>query len=313
MTVAQPGTGNEDDYRELLGSLRRWNRWGQDDERGAVNLITEDKTRRAAHAVRHGRTVSLSRPIATAPAPDTPYPAQHYMRRRDRGDGTTGAAVDYLAIAFHGQSTTHIDALCHMWNRDGMWNGRDPDVEITFDRANFGGIHHWAGGIVTRGVLLDVAAGRANDYVDETAPVTSEELREICERTDLVIDPGDALVVYSGRENWERATGMSWGEVGPDKYGNRPGLDVSCIEFFHDVDCSLVVWDMMDAMPNRYGVFYATHGALFTLGIGLLDNAYLRPLATACRQFGQSDFLLIVSPLNIEGGTGSPVNPLAVL
>jgi kynurenine formamidase len=311
VTVEQNLT--EDDFRQKLSGLRNWNRWGADDQRGAVNLITQDSVRQAAQLVQLGQTVSMCRPFPKTPAANNLNPAQHFMRRRFRGDGTSGSAVDYIAINYHGQASTHLDALCHVWNRDGMWNGRNPDDEVTYDGVTWGGVEHWADGIVGRGVLLDVAEGRSKGYVDLAEPVTADELRGVATATGVQLEPGDILVIHSGRDAWERARKRLWGAPDSDGSEDRPGLHASCLEFFHEVDCSLIIWDMMDAKPNDYGVPHTTHAALFNQGVGLLDNALLEPLALACRQQRRSTFMVAVAPLKIIGGTGSPVNPLAIL
>ena len=57
-------------------------------------------------------------------------------------------------------ASTHLDALCHTWDEDAMWNGRDPKKEITFDGATFGSVEHWAEGLLTRAVMLDVPRHR---------------------------------------------------------------------------------------------------------------------------------------------------------
>jgi hypothetical protein len=298
-----------EEYRRRLVPLRNWGRWGVDDQKGAVNLITAEKTLDGVRSVRLGMSVSLSRPFPTAPAPNNTFPASHYMNSLDFGGGE-GAAVDYIGIAYHGQATTHLDALCHVWDENGMWNGRDPVAAVGFSGVSWGGVEQWSAGLVTRGVLLDVAGNREDGYVDVDEPVTPEELSRLAEGLD--VKAGDALVIHSGRDAWEAATGRSWSAAVPTP-NERPGLASSCLEFFRATDCSVVIWDMADARPNEYGVSWGTHAALFTLGLGLLDNALLTPLAEICREHNRTDFLVVVAPLIIEGGTGSPVNPLAVL
>jgi hypothetical protein len=75
----------------------------------------------------------------------------------------------------------------------------------------------------------------------------------------------------------------------------------------------LLVWDMMDFTPNGYDLAWSVHGSIFAYGIGLLDNALLQPLAEACAEEGRYEFMLTVNPLRVVGGTGSPVNPVAIL
>ena len=288
-----------------------WGRWGKDDQVGAINLITPAKRVAATRLVRSGRAVSLSREFPTQPGPGNAFPAQHWMRTVPRGSG--GFAADYYGVFYHGVQSTHIDALCHTWDEEAMWNGRDPKKEITFDGATFGSIDHWAEGIITRGVLLDVPRHRGVPCVTQDAPVHGWELEDILSKRNIKLEPGDAICVYSGRDQWQaqnpnRSYSVPFG-AGPL---DRPGLHISCLPFLRDHDVSLLVWDMLDHLPIGYDVPWAVHACLFTYGVALLDNALLEPLSAACREEDRDDFMLVIAPLRVIGGTGSPTNPLAV-
>jgi kynurenine formamidase len=254
--------------------------------------------------VRSGRAVSLSREFPKTPALNNPTPAQHYMKLLDRGAG--GAAIDYYGVSYHGQASTHLDSLCHVWNEDGMWNGRAPADEISFDGARFGAITNWSTGIITRGVLLDVPRFRGEPFVTQERPIHGWELEDVAAAQGVALEPGDALVVYGGREAWDRVNPI-WGSG-----TSRPGLHASCLPFIRDNDASLLVWDMMDHSPNGYDVPWSVHGVIFAYGVGLVDNALLEPLAAACAEEGRYEFMLMVLPLVVVGGTGSPANPVAL-
>jgi kynurenine formamidase len=292
------------EIESYLKEKNNWGRWGRDDQKGTVNLITAQKRAAAAKLVRNGRAVSLSRPFPKQPAPNNPTPAQHFMRRLDRPGGA-GAALDYYGIFYHGFAATHLDALCHVWDKDGLYNGRDPQQVLTFDGATANDVDQWPTGLVTRGVLLDVPRHRGQPFVTQDRPVHSWELEEIAKAQGVTVGPGDALCVYSGREAW-------W-DTKPD-WNNpaRPGLDASCLAFLRDHDVAVLVWDMMDASPNPYGLPWGVHGAVFAYGLALVDNALLQPLAEACAQERRYEFMLSVLPLRVPGGTGSPVNPVAL-
>jgi len=292
------------EVESYLRDRRNWGRWGADDQVGAVNLITPEKRASAAGLVRSGRAVSLSRPFPKEPAVNNPTPAQHFMKLLDRGQG--GAAIDYYGISYHGQATTHLDSLCHVWNQDGMWNGRDPAKEIGFDGAKFGAITNWPTGIITRGVLLDVPRFRGEPFVTHEQPIHGWELAEVARAEGVQLEPGDALVVYGGREAWDRVN-PTWGSGAA-----RPGLHASCLPFIRDSDAALLVWDMMDFMPNGYDIPWSVHAVIFAYGVGLVDNALLEPLAQACAEENRYEFMLMVLPLVVPGGTGSPLNPVAL-
>jgi kynurenine formamidase len=281
-------TSNAFDYKP------NWGRWGPDDQKGAVNLITPARRAAAAALVKTGRAVSLSRTFT---------PPQHYLRiNADRG-----SVVDYYGFEYHGVALTHVDALSHMWDRTGMWNGRDPAKEIDTSGVRFADITAFGDGLITRGVLLDVPRHRKTSHVVAGRPVTGEELEAIEKEQGVTVGSGDALMVYSGREALTR-TGAAYGSATEA----RPGLDASCARFIRDRDVSVMAWDMHDALPDPGGHRWPAHGVLYTYGVALVDNALLEPLAQACAEERRYEFMFIALPLKVARGTGSPVNPIAL-
>jgi kynurenine formamidase len=295
-----------EDVQALLRDRRNWGRWGDDDQRGAVNLITPEKRAAAAKLVRSGRAVSLSRDFPTKPGPHNPIPMKHSVSTMDHEGG--GAALDHLSFVFHGFTATHVDALCHVWDQNGLWNGRDAST-IQPDGVTFGGIEAWRDGITTRGVLLDVPKHRGEPFVTIEKPVHGSELEAVAKAQRVSVEPGDALVLYGGREKFAAAN-PDWRME--SLRSPTPGFDASCLAFIRDHDVSAVVWDMLDAGPNQYGVPWSVHGAIFAYGIALVDNALVEPLANACAEEGRYEFMLTFAPIPIVGGTGSPVNPIAL-
>jgi putative cyclase len=303
----------EKEVKSWLRDRRNCGRSGKDDQLGAMNLITPAKRVAASRLVKSGRTVSLSRPFPKEPNINNVFPAQHFMKTHPRGTG--GFAADFYGIYYHGIASTHIDALCHTWDDEAMWNGRDPKKEITFEGAKFGSIEHWSGGILTRGVMLDVPRHRGVSSVTHETPVHGWELEEIVSKRGIRLEPGDAICVYAGREAWqaERPDTPYGRPFGPNpQTQQRPGLHVSCLPFLRDHDVSILVWDMLDHLPIGYDIPWAVHACLFTYGTALLDNALLEPLAKACVEENRDEFMLFISPLPVTGGTGSPANPIAV-
>ena len=290
----QPPAGDTFPYRP------NWGRWGANDSKGAVNLITPEKIREAAGLVKTGRAVSLSRPYA---------PEQQYVRINDRR-ATTGASsiIDYYGSNYHGVNVTHVDALSHVWDRAGMWNGRDPDKELDTFGPHFADIAAFSSGLITRGVLLDVPRYRQAPFVTVAEPVRGEELEAIAKDQNVTIRPGDALLVYSGREAFAREAGAPYGPAS----AQRPGLHQSCAKFVRDTDVAVLCWDMHDAMPDPQGLAWPMHRVLYRYGVPLVDNALLEPLAKACLEEKRQEFMFVALPLNIPRGTGSPANPIAL-
>ncbi len=293
--VAARPVPTPEEFEASIREWRNWGRWGEDDQKGAINLITPEKRRSAAGLVRSGVSVSLSRPLR---------PAQQFVRSDPR-PGERGSAIDYLGFIYHGFTATHIDALCHIWGADGGWNGSNPVETITSRGATFGHVEAWKDGIVTRGVLLDVPRHRGTPHVTLESPVHGAELEAIANDEGVMLEPGDAVLVYSGRETWERAGGDL--TLTP-----RPGLHPSCAEFIRDHDVALLGWDMMDATAAEYGAD-PMHVLLWAYGVALLDNASFEDLSAACAEQGRFEFMFAALPLRVEGGTGSPANPVALL
>src|SRR5271155_5039397 len=142
-------------------TLSNWGRWGEDDQMGALNLITPQVTAAAAAAVRSGRSVSCARALDTVSSADNPSPVAHHMT----GTATEGMGADYFALSPHGFATSHIDALCHIFHEGRLYNGY-PAESVTAHGATKLGIHRLRDGIVTRGVLLDIPALRGVEALD---------------------------------------------------------------------------------------------------------------------------------------------------
>lgn len=306
------GPGLAPPAAQLLGRLAsrsNWGRWGADDERGALNLLTPGKRRAACHGVRSGRTFSLSRPLDESLGREEPYfdRFDHQVWTVDAPAGDGGVAGERYRCTFHGYDITHMDALCHLWGAAGMWNGRDPATAIADGTSSWADIDKWADGVVTRGVLFDVPRHRGVPYVRSGEPVHGDELEAVAAAQGVTLEPGDAVLVCCGRERWS-AEHPDW-SLGR----RRPGLHASCLDFLRDHDVSVVVWDQADEVPNELGLFTTVHNALWAFGTALVDNALLEPLAEACAEESRAEVLLVVAPLRIVGGSGCPVNPLAVL
>ena len=297
-----------DEFQHLLHQQNNWGRWGNDDQVGALNLVTPEKRREALSLVRSGQSISLSRPFPSKPAPNNPLPAQQHLLREKFPHA--GASIDYYGISYHGAAATHVDALCHVWDEAGMWNGRNPDDELSSFGSRWAGVGNWRNGLISRGVLIDIPGFRGTDYVSLDRPIHDDELDAICAHQRVEIQPGDALAVYSGRDRWDAEHGDAiWGSIATE----RPGLHASCLRFLRSHDVAILAWDMMDAFPYDWEVRSTVHAAISAFGVALVDNCELSDLAQVCRAEKRYEFAFVLSPLFVEGGTGSPANPLALL
>ena len=293
--AAQGSAPSTEEMAEFYRTRRNWGRWGDNDQVGAINLITPQKRAAAAALVRSGRTVSLSRIFE---------PPQQFIQKSDLGASGAGYVMDYYGFIYHGATITHVDALCHIWDADGAWQGRDPDEIIDTSGASFADITNWSGGIITKGVFIDVPKHRGVPHVTRDEPVHGAEIEEIARAQGVSVEPGDALIVHSG---WQ-----AYQDSDERRAGGGAGLHASCAEFVRDHDVALLGWDLMDARMGLDGLAWPMHGVLFNFGVALMDNALLEPLAEACAEEERYEFMFMLLPLRVARGTGSPANPVAM-
>jgi kynurenine formamidase len=221
-----------------------------------------------------------------------------------------GGCGDYVGVSYHGFANTHIDALCHIYTADGKIYGGRPTSEITAEGARTNSVEHWRSGIVTRGVLYDVARHRGIDHVTFEEPVHGWELLDIAASHGITPNAGDAVLVRAG------ATAFWQKHPEHQPAWTAPGLHATVLEFLYDTNAALLGWDLMEA-PNQ-DEYRAPAMPIHTIaipymGLPLLDNADFDTLGEACAAAGRWEFMLTIAPLVVIGGTGSPVNPIAVL
>ncbi len=296
---------------ELLQRVSNWGRWGKDDQRGALNYITDKKRVAASKLVQTGERVSLSRPLPTQPARDNPTPVTHLMIRSGQTGHPLGSfgCADYFAIEPHGLATTHLDALCHHFWRGKMYNGFDTS-EIDFQGANKCAIDVARDGIIGRGVLLDIPKIRKVEWIEPGDAIYPEDL-EAAERDHRVtVGEGDVMLLRTGRFTLRRAKGASAMTTG------MPGLHASCLEWLHERKIAVLGSDAIsDVLPTPYEapLKMPIHtGTLVMMGVHLIDNAELDPLASKCARDGRYAFMFSLLPLVLERGTASPANPVAL-
>jgi kynurenine formamidase len=296
---------------DLLESVSNWGRWGKDDQRGALNYITNEKRAAAARLVQTGETISLSLPLATRPASDNPTPVTHLMIRSGNVGHPLGSwgCADYFAIEPHGLATTHLDALCHHFYRGKMFNDFDY-TEVDFQGAHKCAIDVARMGVISRGVLLDIPKIRHTEWVEPGDAIYPEDL-EAAERDHRVqVAEGDVLLVRTGRFKLRRAKGVR------AILSAMPGLHASCLKWLFDRKVAVLGSDAVsDVLPTTYDppLKMPIHtGTLVMMGVHLLDNADLEALAEKCARDSRYAFMFNLLPLVLERGTGSPANPIAL-
>ena len=292
-----------------------WGRWGDDDERGALNFIDAAKRRTAAAEIQLGETVSCARELPVHPSVENPRPALHMMTRGGDDCVIPGlgmeSTADFVGVAFHGMATSHIDALCHVFVDGQMYNGF-PASDVKSTGAVHGSIMAAKDGIVGRGVLLDVCRTTGVDYLEPGTAITVADLEAAEAAQGVTVGEGDILLVSTGRDTRRASTGP-WHPFADGLAGLHP----ECIPWLHERCISVLGCDgVSDVLPGNHPddwIMPIHQCAIVAMGVHLLDNLCLDRLAAACAQHEKWSFLFTVAPLRVEGGTGSPANPIAVL
>lgn len=312
VTSAAGASPTTEELDSLFSSLQAWDRWGSTDERGTLNHLTPARVAAAGEWVRTGETVSLSRDLSTDPLPELPHPVQHHMLASGDALDSSGipgyeATRDYLALDIHGLWTTHVDALSHMFVRGRMYGGRPPS-DVRSDGARANTVLSMAAGVVGRGVLLDVPRALGVDPLSPGHQVIPADLDAAEAAEGVSVGPGDILLVMTGREARRREQ---------SQFDGLAGLHPSCLGWIAQREVALLGSDgISDPIPlagSAEWPFPVHQIGIVAMGMPLLDNAATEQLSARCAEGGRWAFLFSMGPLRIPGGTGCPVNPLAVL
>ncbi|MGH9505155.1 MAG: cyclase family protein [Terriglobales bacterium] len=289
----------------MVESLSNWGRWGKSDERGALNLITPQKRQAAAREVEEGISVSLAHNVIKTKL-DGSQPFEHRMISTGQTPGAEGA-MDIYSVQYHGYSQTHMDALAHVFHNGKMYNGFSQH-EVTDTGAGKLSVINIKSGIFTRGILMDFPQLLGVPYLDGKRAIYPEDLDAWEKKTGIRIKSGDAIFIRTGR--WAR-----WkSQGGWDVESDSAGLDVSSMPWFRKRDVAMMGSDLaLDVMPSGVeGVKLPVHLiTIFAMGAPILDNCDLEALSQELGSRHRVTFLLTVAPLAVDGGTGSPVNPVA--
>jgi kynurenine formamidase len=295
---------DEDELTGLFERCSNRGRWGADDELGTLNYITNEKRLAAAALVRIGRTVSIGRDMSTVADRVNTDPVRHRMLY---DQDPPVSAVDSIELSTHGFALTHLDAITHVFWHGQAYNGQRAAEVLSTAGLRSGSVYAQRNGIVTRGVLLDVAAARGVPYLAPGETVTAVDLTAAEEHAGVRVERGDAVLVHVGLERREADQGL-------EDPAARAGLDADCLPWLHDREIAVYSGDCVERIPYpSKAVPLPLHQiGLVAMGLVLLDCPRMSELVATCSDTGRHEFLLAVAPLRLRGATGSPVNPLCV-
>ena len=212
-------------------------------------------------------------------------------------------------MSFHGQTVAHIDTWCHFFENGQMYNGVPVQGNLSPDTGCAkGGIMNWKEGITTRAVLYDIAQLKGVDWVDPAMPIRRADLEAWEKKAGVKIGPGDIPLLYIGR--WKRRAAL-----GPS---NSPvaGYYADTIPWMHERLPSFIGHDFnidWNPRPGWEGLRNPIHVAVLNwMGINIVECLDLEQAVQTARRLNRYEFAITFAPLPVEGGTGSPVNPIAI-
>ncbi|MDT0448840.1 cyclase family protein [Streptomyces hesseae] len=302
------------EFYELAKRVNNWGRWGEGDEIGTLNLITDAVVREAAATVAGGRRVPLALPLhqdgvqtGVIPGRINPLHTMVAINVELFGPGTVATSDDIVTMGL--QAGTHWDGLSHASHGGKLYNGRPADSITAQSRSAFHGVEK-PGHIVSRGVLLDVARARGVDRLDGDHAVTPEDLEAAEELARVTVRPGDIVLVR---------TGQIQRFLAGDKHAYAhpsPGLSIRTPEWFHARDVAAVANDTLTFEifpPEITDLWMPVHALdLVEMGMPQGQNWNLEELSTVCAEERRYAFFLAAMPEPFVGGTGTPVAPVAI-
>ncbi len=292
--------------------LSNWGRWGKDDQKGTLNLITPEKRKQAAGLVKEGFAISMAHDALTEKAIDNPNPYEDTM-------GAVGpvAAVDKITVSFHGFAHTHFDALGHHFFEGKSYNGYPQKQYVTMEGgAMKDGVINAKDGVFTRAILMDIPRLKHVEYIEPGTPIYVEDLEAWERQAGVKVSAGDAVFIRTGR--WiRRAKSGPW-DVGK----SAAGLDASVIPWLKQRDVALIGSESALSVQPMPATTTLTSPDVVTgpihnfvlvmLGMNIVDDMDLDKVSEAAATRKRWMFAITMAPLPMPKGTGSPINPTAI-
>ncbi len=304
------------DLLELAAEVSNWGRWGPADELGTLNLIDDAAVLRGVAAVRTGARIPLAirldangPQLGTIPGRINPLHAMVAINTAYTGDVDDFCGSDDT-ITMGLQACTHWDALAHVGYSGLLYNGFPASTTTAEGGASRCGIHR-VGSIVSRGILLDVARALGHDTLPPRHMIREADLEAAVELAGVPPEPGDVVLVRTGQMRFLRARDREGYTL-----GEQPGLTTDTIRWMRRHDVAAVATDTlaMEVYPcEDPAVLFPVHMIqLRDMGLTQGQNFDLEALSANCAADGTYEMLLVANPEPVTGGTGAPVNPVAV-
>ena len=292
-------------WRPPPDSERCPSKWGADDQRGSGNHMGPESVLRAARLIETGQVFELGRVLEES----MPLPAARQFdifTKRTRYDAGSNrrSSNEELVVSEIGQVGTQFDTFSHQMIGDSLYNCANVADIVTRTGFTKFGVEQ-VGALMTRGVLIDVAALKRVPVLPNSYEITPQDLQDALAAQRLTLQPGDAVLIHTG---W----GTHWGKDNARYQASSPGIGVAAAEWLARQDPMLVGADngAVEISPNPDPQLTGpVHQLMLVVnGIHLLENLRLDELAAGRAH----EFAFILEPLKIRGGTGSTVAPIAI-
>ena len=280
--------------------------WGAADERGAANLMSPETVLRATRLIKEGKVWELGKVLEPS-IPKFGLRQYSIQTQRTAGPGGRNAQIgnEEVVTTELGQVGTQFDGLAHIGIGDDLYNCNKNAAVATRNGFTKLGIEK-VGALMTRGVMLDIAALRGQDILPANYEVTAADLQAALQQQGLApINKGDVVLVRTG---WGRHYVVNY----PTFNSGQPGIGIGAAEWLASRNIMLVGSDNwgIEIFPNPdKDLRFPVHQIMLTVhGIYQIENMDLEGLSRE----KVYEFAFIVQPLKIKGGTGSTVAPIAI-
>ena len=303
------------EFEEMFEQVSNWGRWGDDDEIGTMNLVTNEKRRQAAALVRTGIAVSLAHTLVTEQAVDMPNAPGRSMGPFEMTGG--GSSFRY---GFHSTTHSHVDAICQFDYQGELYNGFKVSEVKGPNGCTKSGIEVNKVGFTTRGVLMDIPRLKGVPYLEPGTPVYPEDFEAWEKEAGVTVQPGDAIFLRTGR--WARRAAVGpWNLIPADPVAGEAGYHPSTVPWLRQRDVAIIAADVSnDVRPSgvpqevRARVRGMPVHSLFIVAMGgyVIDAVDLEELAETAARLNRWEFMVTGAPTAAEGGTGSLLNLTAI-
>lgn len=311
------------------GQINNWDKWGDSDQVGTMNYCTPDRVAAAASLIRTGKRFSLGLPIGRLTTPSARPDPIHFLTSA-AGDavlGDNGFADEHSdifgdkAVTYHVSDDHVVLALQHTTQLDGfgfgiddtLYNGYWAGLVTAKSGARRLGMQNRANGYVGRAILVDLARHLGVPRLEDEFRITTDLIEEVLAAQGATVQKGDILLFRSGYLGW-------WlGSTEAEKAARRtaPGLSASIVPWLHEHEISMVALDasaievVSSREPAMRMLEFHIRG-LRDLGLGIGETFDLDELAEDCAEDGQYECFCVIAPLPVQGGCGSPLNPVVI-